>query len=134
VPLTRATITVASQRMLPTYPVLATIVGLTFVLTPSADLRHNAEAFVYIDAGIGLHLWGWGFLFAAALMTIALVVRQRVLYQAVLAVFIVWLVLFAGVLAVAAMHEAASWSAWAWPAFGARACWASFLSLDSRET
>jgi hypothetical protein len=133
-PLTRATMTVASRRMIPTYPILAAIVGLTFVLTPSADLRGNAEAFVYIDKNVGLHAWGWGFLVVATLMVAALIVGQRHVYQGVLAVFLVWLVAFSAVLAVAALHGSASWSAWAWPAFGARACWASFLSLDTRET
>lgn len=131
-PLTRATVTIASRVMLPAYPVFAAIVGFSFVTTPRERIEATASL-RYADQVVPLPLWGGAFVAVAALLAVALAAHSRRLYQAVLGLMAVWMLIYSFVLIGSALYGLASWSAWAWPSFIACACWASLLSLESKE-
>lgn len=133
--LRRADVTIASRVMLPTYPVLAGVLGAGFLFTPEPVLL---ETPIYRSmAGLmPLHFWGAGLLLIAAVQVVALALyrrRVRDLYQYVLGLLVVWMAAWCAVCVVAFFRGEASPVAWVWPAFAARACWASVLSLAARE-
>lgn len=134
-PLDRAHVTVASRVMLPTYPMLAGVLGAGFLFTPEPILL---ETPIYRSMAhlAPLHFWGAGLLLIAAIQLVALALYQRRgrgLYQYALGLLAVWMAAWAGVCVVAYFGGEASPVAWVWPAFAARCCWASMLSLAARE-
>lgn len=132
-PLTRANMTAASQRMLPTYPAFFGVVGLGLLLTPIARLQQT-PVFNFVDGYVGIRYWGLGFLTLAAWFIVALAVHRRRWYQIALGVGIFWMGLWAVVTLASSLGDLSSFTAWAWPAFIARAQWASLVSLETRET
>lgn len=132
-PLTRATVTIASSVMLKVYPAFAFGIGLSFTLTPRSRLVES-PSLAYADDLFALDLWGIGYLAVAAALGIALVLHRRRLYQAALLVMTLWMLLWAAVMAYAAAQGQGSYSAWTWPAFIAAACWATLLSLEAGES
>jgi 4-amino-4-deoxy-L-arabinose transferase-like glycosyltransferase len=131
-PLTRDNVTAASRRMLPTYPCFFGAIGLGLLLTP-LDRLLQTPTFHYANDLISIRLWGAGFLALAAVFIAALLTHTRKTYQYALGVAIGWMTLWA-VVAAASATDLGSFTAWAWPAFIARACWASLVSLETRET
>lgn len=132
VSLSRTTVTAASRIMLPTYVAFFAVVGLAMILTPQHRL-HQTPAFAAADRVADLDLWGAGYTAIAAAMLLALVIARRSIYRAALAVAIVWMLAWACVTVTAAFHDLGGFAAWAWPAFVARACWASLVSLTTGE-
>lgn len=128
-PLTRAFVTAASRVMLPTYPPFALYIGLVYATDPLGRLE-GSSAFPLLPTA----LWGAGFIAAGTVLVAALVVRRRSLYVLALAPLLVWLLVWAGALAWNAVFGDGSFSAPAFPAFVAVACWATMISLQSRET
>ena len=125
-------VTIASRVMLPIYPLFAAGVGLSFVATP-LDRLIATPSLRYAQDLVGLRAWGIGYLLVAALLAGALLAGSRRVYCYGLAVMTLWLAVYAVMVLVSAFTAASSWSAWAWPAFVAAACWASLLSLSARE-
>lgn len=130
--LTRATVTVASRVMLPTYVALFAILGIAYILAPVGRLLES-PALAYASDLIPLPGWGGVFLACAALMSAALCTRSRALYSYALWVGIVALSVWSVVFVLAAVFGSASPSTWVWPAFAARACYATAKSLTVRE-
>jgi hypothetical protein len=126
-------VTAASRRTLPTYPVFAFIVGLSFLLTPVERLVTN-PALRYADTLIPIRFWGVAFIAVAAVLVVALCQHRRTLYVIALGGMLVWMALWSAVLLAAALWDSATWSAWVWPAVIARFCWASMVSLETQET
>lgn len=131
-PLTRPNVTAASRIMLPTYPIFCLVVAINLLFTPDARLAAS-PGLQYASLYPGLTYWGLGFLVVGAVMTYALIVHERRTYQVGLGIAIVWLSLWAAVLAFAAIFSDASPTSWVWPLFVARACYASLVSLEVRE-
>lgn len=131
-PLTREHVTAASRIMLPTYPVFLLVVGLNLTFTSDARLLAS-PGLSYAARSFDLTFWGIGFLTVALVLAAALLVHRRHWYQVGLGVAISWLLIWTGVLALAALNGGASPTAWVWPAFIARACWASLVSLEVGE-
>lgn len=120
--------------MLPTYPLFFVVVGLSLALT--GDRLLATPGFRYADTLLPLEAFGVGFLVTAAVLVAALVldrVGSRRTYQHALAAALVWMLGWTGVMVAAAVEDLASFSAWVWPAFVARACWASYVSLELGE-
>lgn len=132
-PLDQAHVTAASRRMLPTYPLFFGIVGLGLLLTPLARLIQT-PTFRFADGFVSIRLWGAGFLMLAAWFVVALAVKRRRSFQVALGVGIFWMTLWAVVTLASSFGDLSSFTAWAWPAFIARAQWASMISLETRET
>ena len=132
-PLRRPNVTIASRVMLPIYPLFAAGVGVSFVATPLERLVAT-PSLRYAQDLVGLRAWGVGYLLVAALLTGALLAGSRRVYAYGLAVMALWLAVYALMVLLSAFTGASSWSAWAWPAFIAAACWATLLSLLSQET
>ena len=132
-PLDRAHVTAASRVMLPTYPAFFGILGAGLVFTPTGRLTAT-PVFRYVDDHLlDIHLWGVGFLLLAAAFAAALLTHRRRVYQLALGCAIGWMSLWT-VLAAASAAETGSFTAWAWPAFVGVACWASLVSLETKET
>lgn len=131
-PLTRATVTIASRIMLPTYVVFFTAVGLSLLVTTQRRL-HETPAFRYADTIADLDLWGLGFLTIATGLALALLVHRREVYRWFLAAGCIWMSVFAVVTFLAALFGSASYSAWIWSGFVAAACWATLCSLAAGE-
>lgn len=132
-PLTKTNVTAASRRMLPTYPIFFATIGLGLLLT-SHDRLIQTPTFHYADTFVSIRYWGAGFLALSLAFLAALALRRRRGYQIALTVAIVWMSLWAAVTAASTLTSPSSFTAWAWPAFIARACWASLVSLETRET
>jgi hypothetical protein len=132
-PLSRHTVTAASRVMLKIYPPFATIVGLSFVITPRRRLM-DSPSLRFLDGLVPLNLLGWGFLLVASGMLFALLRHERRTYQLALGVMIVWMFAYTVATVASAFYGQASFSAGAWPAFVCAACWATLLSLETRET
>lgn len=132
-PLDKAHITAASQRMLPSYPVFFGVVGAGLLLTPLHRLTQT-PSFNYANSLFSIRWWGAGFLALAIAFIGALIAHRRKPYQIALGVAIAWMTLWSIVTATAALVDLSSFTAWVWPAFIARACWASLVSLETRET
>lgn len=131
-PLTRENVTVASRVMLPAYALFFGTVGLSLLLTPQERLRQT-PAFKYADRVIDLDVWGLCFLALAGGLFLALALHHRNLYRGMLGAAIVWMLAYATMTAVAAFNGQTTYAAWAWPTFVAVACWASLVSITSRE-
>lgn len=131
-PLARTHVTAASRAMLPTYPVFFIAVGLSFTLTPVERLVAT-PGLRFADGFVPVGIWGLGFLAVATVLVAALLAHRRRVYQVGLGVAIVWLALWALILAISAFASTSSFTAWIWPAFVARACWASLVSLEVQE-
>lgn len=132
-PLTRTNVTAASRRMLPTYPLFFGIIGLGLTFT-SVDRLIETPAFAYANDFGSIRWWGVGFLVLTVVFTACLLLRRRKGYQLALGAAIVWMGIWALVTLGSAFYDVASFTAWAWPAFVARACWATLVSLEVRET
>lgn len=133
-PLRRATVTAASRIMLPTYPLFFAVVGLSLTLT--GDRLLATPGFRFADSLLPLEVFGVGYLLGALVLTLALLVDRassRRTYQHALAAAMVWMLGWTGLMVAAAVEDLASFSAWVWPAFVARACWASYVSLELGE-
>lgn len=128
-PLTRAKVTIASRVMLPTYPTFAAWIGLVYATDPDSRLA-GSPAFPLLPTTV----WGVGFIVGAACLSCALVAGDRDLYAKALAPLLIWLGVWAAALAWSAIFDGTSFSAPAFPLFGAVACWATMLSLLTRET
>ena len=124
---------IASRVMLVVYPVFAAGIGLSFTTTPTHRLRETPST-RYLDDLVGIGVVGIVFLALAALLAVALVARRRQLAVLSLGALASWLIAYATVTLLAALNGQASFSAWLWPGFVAAACWATMLSLLSRET
>lgn len=74
-PLTRSTVTASSQLMLPTYPVFALVVGLSYVLGDPS--RTASPAFDYVRDIMPIAWWGCMFIAISAGMTTALLLHHR---------------------------------------------------------
>ena len=131
-PLDRRHVTVASKIMLPTYPVLAAVLGAGFLLTPESTLLQTP---IYRSMAhlMPLAFWGVGLLVVAAIQVASLVVNRRTTYSYALGLMVVWMAAWVVVCVVAYFRGDGSPFAWVWHAFAARACWASMLSLAARE-
>lgn len=132
-PLTRANVTAASRIMLPTYPVFFASIAAGLLFTP-LDRLVATPAWRFADQLVSLRLWGVGFGAVALGMAIAMLTHHRHRYKVALGVAVVWMTLWAGILASAFLFGDTSPFAWTWPAFVARACYASLVSLETRET
>ena len=69
----------------------------------------------------------------ARVFVAALVTQRRRAYQLALGCAIAWMSLWT-VLAAASAAATGSFTAWEWPAFVGVACWASLVSLETKET
>jgi hypothetical protein len=140
VPLTRENITAASLRTLPTYPAFCVVVGATWALDPGSRLGATpALSF----AGRWTPLFGLVVFAIGIWLTVAYALgqidqddrwRTRKLYNLGLGALLGWMIIWAGVLILAAALGSATWGAWAWPAAFARFSWATVVSLETRET
>ncbi|MBS45283.1 MAG: hypothetical protein CMH83_19365 [Nocardioides sp.] len=131
-PLTRATITLASRVLLPSFPALATVLGGVWILTPRPELRAT-PFYAGLDDLVPLDAWGVAFVAIAATQIAALLAHSRKAYEWTLAVLAVWLLVIGAVGFWFALNSNASFIAPAWHWFGALACVATALSLDARE-
>lgn len=132
-PLTRTNVTAASRRMLPTYPLFFGLIGVGLLVTPLPRLLAT-PAFSYAHDVVSIRAWAAAFLALAVAFAFCLIVGDRRAYQLALGAAIVWMTLWTIATIAAAFADLASFTAWAWPAFVARACWASLVSLESQET
>lgn len=131
-PLTRATVTAASRIMLPTYPILASIIGAAYLF--GAPTRTSSPAFDVAKQFMSIQSWGVVFLAMAAMLIVGYLIHSRdvtvfVLFMAASA-FVMWAVFFG--ISVLQSHDA-SLVAPAWPSFAACACSASAISVAKRE-
>lgn len=127
--LTRATISVPSQIMLPAYVVFFGVVGGNFAIGETPRL-FQSPMLRYANHLMSIRVWGCLFLACSLIMLIALIVHNRYLYRYGLLVCCLSMLTWAGVAIVGAFSEPVSFSAWAWPALAAVACWASNKSLE----
>jgi hypothetical protein len=67
-------------------------------------------------------------------MVAALLLHRRTGYQYALALMLAWLAIYTAVTVWSAIHGQASFSAWVWPCFVMRACWATLISLQAHES
>jgi hypothetical protein len=130
--LTRDNVTAASRRMLPTYPAFFAVIGFGLALTPTARLVQT-PTFDYANRLIPINWWGYGFLTLAVVFTACLLTHNRRAYELALGCGIAWMTMWAVGTVASAFYDLASFTAWAWPAFVARACWASLISLEVGE-
>lgn len=136
-PLDRENLTGPSKIMLPLYTTFYLVVGVSYLATPVARLRET-PTLRYADGLFGVPLHGWAFMFLACgvLMALAGVFRSTRSAR----VYMRFALLFGGTIVAgwtglnvaAAFDGAASYSAWAWPAVIAGACYASYRSLTYR--
>lgn len=132
-PLDRAHITAASRIMLPTYVVFFGVIGVNFLGGPS-DRVVASPMLRYADQLMSIRAWGVLFLACCLLMVAALALRHRELYRWALLVCGLSMTVWALVAIAGAFTEPVSFSAWAWPALAAAACFASNRSLVKHET
>lgn len=134
-PLTRSTVTVASRVMLPTYVVLATLIGGYYVVDPGHRLGAvHALTFARWLTGGNMAIWGWIFLGLAALMCAAFATRNRLAFAFGLCCCAVTMLLWSAMYAASAIVDPeTSLLAPVWPLFVAVACVASVASLLHRE-
>lgn len=131
--LTSANVTAASRIMLPTYVVLATYLGLLYIVDPQGRVQ-RAPGLSLAREMMPMPAWGACFLTIAALMTFALLSRRRRFFMYALYLYAVAAVLWAGIyLGATQLSPDASYGAPAWPLFVAVACHASARSLARGE-
>lgn len=131
--LTWDTISTPSKIMLPAYVGLFAIVGLTFLFQEKSELLATPSlAFTEQYIG-GIRFWGVLFFATAVMMIAAILMRWRSFFRFALLWGIILMIIWAFVLAAAALAGEATWSAWAWPLFAATACAASNKSLLAGE-
>lgn len=128
-PLDRNHITVASKVMLPTYIIFFGVVGLNFALSQTPRL-FESPMLRYANELMSIRAWGGVFLACSAIMLTALIAHHRFLYRYGLMVCCVSMAVWATVAFAGIFTEPVSFSAWAWPAALAAACWASNRSLE----
>jgi hypothetical protein len=100
-PLTRDTVTAASQITLPLYVVTFTLLGINYVVTPSHTLTLN-PALAFADSVMPLKAWGGLFIACAALMCAALLQHRRLPYRFALRLCGISMVVWACIIAAAA--------------------------------
>lgn len=132
-PLTRATVTSSSRLMLPAYVAFFAVVGGNWLATPRERLLAS-PGLAYADALLTIRAWGALFLGAAVVMAAALATRHRDAFRGALLFCFLTLLCWAAVMVFAAFRSETTPSGWAWPAFIATACLASYRSLTARET
>jgi CDP-diglyceride synthetase len=131
-PLDRQHMTVASRVMLPRYVVFFTAVASNYLFTPLGRLL-DSPGLAYANELMSLRLWGVAFLAAALAMFAALLRHERDLFRAALLFCRLGMLVWAVVLALAAILGDASPTAWAWPWLIEGACKASYRSLTAQE-
>lgn len=131
-PLDRDHITAASRVMLPAYVALFSVIGAASLFTPLHRLLETPW-FRYANHLMSVRAWGLLFLACSVLMVVAMVRADRWLYRFSLVVCGLSMLVWALMALVGIFFEPISYSAWAWPAFVATACWASDRSLRRGE-
>lgn len=134
-PLTRATVTVASRIMLPTYVLLVVALGLIYLLDPLDNLRGvPALAFPRLVVGGSMAPWGLIFLSIGAVMGSAFATHSRIWFCFGLCLCAVTFFLWAGMYVVSLVIDPdTSLTAPLYPLFVSTACAASTFSLLARE-
>jgi hypothetical protein len=127
-PLDRQHITRAARILLVPTALFSLGVGLTWIRTPESRLLAS-PGLAYADALLTLRAWGGLFLAAGLLMVAAMLTRNRLAYRAAVLFTFITLVIWSGVLVLAAFDSQTSPSAWQWPAQIACACLALYASL-----
>lgn len=130
-PLTRDNVTAASRVMLPTYVLFFAAVGANYVT--DAPRLQQSPSLHYANTLLPLQAWGGFFLCCAAIMAAALLSHRRTAYRFALWLCIVSMGVWSGVFALAAINSIASFTAPAWPAIVAVACYATDRSLLKGE-
>lgn len=132
-PLDRDHVTLGSRTMLPTYPMLAIGFGGALLLTPLRELL-TVPAYRTAHDVLPMHLWAGLFITVGIVQIAALVVHRRPVYIYSLALLLVLLGVFTAVFVTGAARGTNPWTAPMFPAFAARACWATIRSLAAGET
>lgn len=130
-PLTLATVTVASRIMLPTYVMLFAGLGLNYTL--ALGRLNTSPVLDYADRVLPLPVWGVMFLTVSVVMGAAMAKHHRTLSRFGLWLGIVCMGVWAVVFTAAAIWNGGSPGAPLWPAFAAVCCYASDRSLLKGE-
>lgn len=131
-PLTRASVTVASRIMLPAYTIAFAWIGFNYLLTP-LDRLTESPALRYLDAVVGLRAIGLLLVTAGALIALALMTSRRDMARYALVVAGICMGLLLVAFLVAPFLSQTSPSAGAWPFIGLAACRASYKSVTAYE-
>lgn len=131
-PLDREHMTVASRIMLPADALFFAVVGANW-LTTSRDRLLASPGLEWADRLLPIKAWGALYILVAVVILAALTQGQRVWCRAALLFAGLITLGWAALLAVGALVSGVSPSGWAWPAYVACACWASYRSLTVRE-
>lgn len=131
--LTRATVTTASQVMLPTYALVNIGYGIALASEPTRDLLDVPAYRTLHHEHLTIHAWGWLFVLAGLLQLAALAWGRRALYRYTLSLGII----LGGALTLAVLwgaHNGSNpWTAPWFPLCYTAACWASLRSLTASE-
>lgn len=130
-PLTRATITIAQRVMTVANTALAGAFGYGYVF--EADTLRGAPAYRSIDRVIPLEAQGVGYIGIAILLGLGIIIHSRVVHVAGLAWLMAWTASLSGLLVYGWVKGDVTFLAWVLPAYVAAACWASMLSILTRE-
>lgn len=131
-PLTRAAVGPVLRILLPLVTGFSWVIAIAW-FTMSEDELANSIVLRTLDRTPSLHMWA-GLVGAGALaMTVALILRRKPAYVYALAVEVGVFLTLALVYAIAALNDAVSRSAWAWPALAALVCVACIRGLTTRE-
>lgn len=122
--------TAASRRTLPTYPAFCVVVGAAWAFDPGSRLGSSA---VLRYAGIVAPIMGLAVLVIGLVLAFALWGGWTKLYTRTLGALLGWMIVWTGVLLLAAAFGQATWGAFAWPFAFAAFCWASMISLEAGE-
>lgn len=131
-PLDRTHVTAGQRVMVIVNAVFAGGLGVGYTFMSGQLMQQST--FASAAQVLPLPYQGIGFLGIAALLGIALLSRRREIYVAGLAWMLVWVAIWALICVRATVHGDASVLAAWWPAYVVCACWASMLSLLSRES
>lgn len=131
-PLNRATITVASRIMLPTYVAFFGVLGLNYLVTPT-DRLTASPSLAYANSVMPLPSWGGAFLGVSILMAGALTSGRRTLYRFGLLFCALTMTVWTGVNIAAVFATQASPAGWDWPLLVVCACVATYRSLSILE-
>lgn len=127
-PLDRAHLNGALRVMVPAFVIFFGAIGLNFAINPArlglTPMLHYADQLMPLPA------WGGLFLGCSIIMAVAMVRRDRDTYRFGLLVCFLSMGLWTGVAILGAFVQPVSFSAWAWPALIAAACYATNRSLE----
>lgn len=130
-PLDRRHVTVAQRVMIPVNTAAATLFALAYLTT--ADRLREAPTYAAIDKIIPLFFQGIGYACIALILFAGMWTKKRELFVAGLAWMMSWTVILSGMLVYAWYQHQVTILAWVFPAYMSAACWASMLSLITRE-